>query len=329
MEKETPAKNRNELLIFIYKHRKIFILTGVIAFIGSVIVSLLLTVLYESTAIVFPTATSTVSFSPINNGKVGAMSFGEEEQAQQLIQILKSGPMRSRIIGEFNLAKDYDIDTAASSFHFKLGKAYDEHISFNHTQYGSIMISVLDKNPENAAKIANRIVELIDTLSNNIIKERTVPAFQINKRKLKQLELEQEHLTQRIDSLARLGVIGKKSRVELYKTLNSARTASEREYIQKQIEINQKYGAKYDALVGLSEFRTENITNMEVSYEQAESNAHEEFVHKFVVQKASPSDKKAKPKRSIIVIVSTTVALIFVLMILLIRDRIKEIKQEI
>lgn len=326
MEEKRTDKNSNELLIFIYKHFKIFVYTAIIAGAGSIIISFLLPVLYESSAIVFPTATSTVSFS-VNGNKEGAMSFGAEDQAQQLIQILKSGPMRNRIISEFDLAKDYDIDTNAASFNYKLGKAYDNHISYSRTQYGSILISVLDKKPKVAAKIANRIVLLIDTVTNNIIKERTVPAFKINKRKLYQLKDEQKTLNTQIDSLSKLGVVDKKSRVELYKSLNTSKDASTNNYIKKQIEVNQKYGSQYDALVGLRTYRTENITNQEVSYEQAESDAHEEFIHKFVVQKASPSDKKAKPKRAIIVLVSTFSVLILVLIVLLIRDRIKEIKQ--
>lgn len=328
MENKRGNNNTNELLVFIYKHRKVFFFTGLIAGVGSIIISLLLPVLYQSTAIVFPTATSTVSFNAMSNAKSSSMDFGEEEQAQQLIQILKSGPLRNQIIKEFDLAKNYEIDTATKSFNYKLGQAYDDHISFNHTQYGSIMISVLDKQPKIAANIANRIVQLIDTAMNKVIKERTVPAFIINKRKLHQLEVEQKQLTTQIDSLAQLGVIGKESRAELYKSYNSAKSEMAKKYIQKQIDINKSFGAKYDALVELREFRTENISDQEVSYEQAESNAHENFIHKFVVQNATPSDRKAKPKRSIIVIVTTFVSLVFVLILLLIRDRFIQIKKE-
>jgi len=76
----------------------------------------------------------------------------------------------------------------------------------------------------------------------------------------------------------------------------------------------------------LREFRIEKMTDQEVSYEQAESDALENFNHKFVVESAVPSDKKAKPKRLIIVLVFTFSSLVLAFIILLIRDRIRIIK---
>jgi uncharacterized protein involved in exopolysaccharide biosynthesis len=69
----------------------------------SVVVSFLLTPIYRSTAIVFPAATSTVSFSEQRNAKAAAMDFGEEEQAEQLVQILQSSRIRDKIVSKFDL----------------------------------------------------------------------------------------------------------------------------------------------------------------------------------------------------------------------------------
>jgi len=99
------------LLLFIWRKRKIImILTGV-AFVASIIISIFLTPLYKSTAIVFPTATSTVSFSEQRNAKASSMDFGEEEQAEQLLQILQSSRIRNRIVERFDLFNHYDIVT--------------------------------------------------------------------------------------------------------------------------------------------------------------------------------------------------------------------------
>lgn len=326
MEKKKSEHNTNELLVFTYKNRRILMFTGLIAGIISVVVSLLMPVLYQSDAIVFPAATSTVSFNALSNAKASSMDFGAEENAEQLIQILESSPLRNRIIKEFDLAKVYDIDADDKSYHYKLGQEYKSHIHFERTRFGSISISVLDQSPQLAADIANKIVQLIDTVKNDLIKERTVPALEINRRKLNQLQEAQERLNTEMDSLSQLGVVDAKSRSSLFAALNESKTSEDKAFFKNQIDVNLKYGSRYDALSDLREYRIEKLTDQEVSYEQAESDAVENFNHKFVVESAVASDKKAKPKRLIIVLVYTFAAVILMFIALLIRDRVRTMK---
>jgi len=329
MKKENSEKTTNELLLFIYKKRIILLITALVAGIASIIYSLMIPVLYESSAVVFPAATSTVSFSEQRNAKAGAMDFGEEESAEQLIQILQSSRVRNRIISQFNLAKVYDLDPEKSHFNYKLGEEYSDHISFERTRYGSVSISVLDETPELASKIANKIVQLIDTVKNELIKERTIPAFQINKRKLDELKVSLDDLVTEMDSLSQLGVVNAEARANLFSAMNKATNPKDKDFFRNQINVNQNYGSRYDALADLREFRIERMTEQEVSYEQSESDANENFNHKFIVEKAYPSDKKAKPKRMIIVLVSTIAAIVFMLIVLLIKSRLSDLKKSI
>src|SRR5690554_7776080 len=94
-----------------------------------------------------------------------------------------------------------------------------------------------------------------------------------------------------MDSLSQLGVVDAQSRSSLFAALNEAKTAEDKAFFKNQIEVNLKYGARYDALSDLREFRIEKMTDQEVSYEQAESDALESFNHKFVVESAVASDK--------------------------------------
>jgi len=176
-------QERQSLLVFIWKKRKLIIIVSSIAFVVSLLVSLMLTPIFKSTAIVFPTATSTVSFSEQSNAKASSMDFGEEEQAEQLVQILQSSRIRNRVVAQFDLMEHYEIDANDENKNYKLGKAYNNSIVFQRTRYGSIQIDVFDRDPKLAADIANKIVQLIDTVKNEMIQERTIPAFEINKRK--------------------------------------------------------------------------------------------------------------------------------------------------
>ena len=107
--KDTFQKESQNLLLFIWRKRIIIMIITGLAMIASVIISLFMTPLYRSTAIVFPTATSTVSFSEQRNAKASSMDFGEEEQAEQLLQILQSSRIRNRVVQEFDLFNHYEI----------------------------------------------------------------------------------------------------------------------------------------------------------------------------------------------------------------------------
>mgnify|MGYP002628248508 FL=1 len=293
----------------------------------SLVVSFFLTPLYKSQAVVFPAATSTVSFSEQRNAKASSMDFGEEEQAEQLVQILKSSKIRNILIERFDLFKNYDIDLSDVNKNFKLNKAYNNHIQFNRTRYGSIEIDVLDKNPELAATIANKIVDLIDTVKNEMVQERTIPAFEINQRKRGMLESQMKKLQAEMDSLSVNGVVPTESRANLYQAYNDASAAKDKAFFQNQIDVNLQFGAKFDGLQMLRDEMIVKLAKFEDSYEQAESDANTLFNHKFIVESAVIADKKDRPKKAIIILMATFGAFFFMVFALLLRERFKELKR--
>ena len=319
-------KERQNLLIYIWKKRKILVMVSGIAGVVGLIVSLLMTPIFRSTAIVFPAATSTVSFSEQRNAKAAAMDFGEEEQAEQLVQILSSSRIRDKIIQEFDLMKHYNIDENDANKYYKLVKTYNDNFLYVRTRYGSIQIDVLDRDAKLAADMANKIVDLIDTVKNNMVAERTWPAYEINKRKKEQLEKEREELVHRLDTLSAMGVMSLEGRTELFQALVNAGGADKAD-IKKIIDVNIKYGSTFDALDFSLKEKITQLELFKVSYEQAESDAYAIFNHKFVVERAVVADKKDKPKRLIIVLLATIGAFVFTLFTLLISDRLNELKK--
>lgn len=319
-------KERERLLTFLFRKRKIILSFSFVASALAFGLSYLITPLYLSTAIIFPAASSSVSFSEQRNTKASSMDFGEEEQAEQLVQILQSAQIKDLIVEKFDLMKHYNISESDGYKYDKLNKAYEGHFSFERTRFGSIKIDVLDRDPKLAAKMANEIVSLIDTVKNNIIRKRTLPAFEITKRKKEQLENEINALLNEMDSLSKLGVVSLDVRSRLFQALVDSKNPQEKKILQKKIEINSLLGSTFD---GLERKRNEKITKLEdfkVAYEQAESDAATDFSHKFVVQRATVADKKDQPKRIIITIIAAIGSFIFIVFSLLIIDRYNELK---
>lgn len=324
---EKFEQERQNLLIFIWKNRKIIIGITAAGFIVSLIISLLMTPIFRSTAIVFPTATSTVSFSEQRNAKASSMDFGEEEQAEQLVQILQSASIRDHIVEEFDLYKHYDISQDDVNKRFKLMQEFSSNFNFARTRYGSIQIDVLDKNPEKAAAMANRVVDLIDTMKNEMISQRTAEAFKVAQRKRDMLQLDLNKISSQIDSLAKLGVMNIDARAGLYQALVDAKNPGEKTEIKEKLTINENFGPLYDEL---EHIRREKITLFEefmAIYEQAESDANARLNHKFIVERAVVADKKDKPKRMIVVLLGAMGTFIFIVFALLIREKLRELKR--
>jgi len=71
------TEEREKLLTFLFRKRKIILTFSFIVSALAFGLSFLITPLYLSTAIVFPSASSSVSFSEQRNVKASSMDFGE------------------------------------------------------------------------------------------------------------------------------------------------------------------------------------------------------------------------------------------------------------
>lgn len=320
-------EERMNLLVTIWRKRKILMIVTGAALVVSTVIAFTMTPIYRSTAIVFPAATSTVSFNELRNAKASSMDFGEEEQAEQLIQILQSSKIRDKIVERFDLMKHYEIDPDDPNKHYKLVKQYNNSILFVRTRFGSIQIDVLDKDPRLAADIANKIVNLIDTVKNEMVATRTIPAFEINKRKKEQMEADQKRLLDQLDSLAAKGVVPLEGRANLFAAYIDAKSADDRAAYKARIDTNLKYGATFDGLEFIRNEKIMKLSDFTVSYEQAESDANTQFSHKFVVEEAVVADKKDKPKRMIIMLLATAGTFVFMVFALLLADKLKELRK--
>jgi len=325
MENNNPelVQSQQTLLRFILSKRKPIIIISSFICLGSIVVSLLMTPLYLSTAIVFPAATSSVSFSEQRNAKSAAMDFGEDEQTEQLVQILQSSRIRDKIVYQFDLMKHYGIATTDINKNYKLTNEYNGHFSFERTRYGSIKIDVLDEDPKLAAAMANKIVDFIDTVKNDMILERTIPAFEVNRRKKAQMERERDSILNCLDSLANLGVIALDVRSNLFQAYVDSKNPADRAELKRKIDVNMKYGAKYDGLEYIRNEKTVKLEDFRISYEQAESDANTKFNHKFIVERAVVADRKEKPKRMIIVFMATISGVVLSIFCLLFIEKFK------
>jgi hypothetical protein len=262
---------------------------------------------------------NTVSLSGTNlNPTQTLTSFGEEEEAEQMLQILNSAEIKTKVIEKFNLFKHYEIKDDDKYRYTSMNKSYEENINFSRTKLGSVQISVYDVNPDTAAQIANHIVKLYDDVKNRMIRERSQIIFDEIKKKKDVLQTE---IKQIIDSM--------KTNVNTDISSQNLQAMLSKNSAPVNVSKNEMQDLAFFSSV-IEQIKTKNqaLLELEIAYNQAEADANLNISHKFVVEDAFPSEKKAKPIRWLIVVSSTFSVLFMAVVLILFIERIQLMKSD-
>ncbi|MGM0474822.1 MAG: hypothetical protein ACQERV_11800, partial [Bacteroidota bacterium] len=216
------------------------------------------------------------------------------------------------------LMEHYEIDSDSKYPMTELYDQYKSNINFRLTEFMSVEISVMDKDPELSAAIANDIADLVDTVYNDMKKERAREALRLVEREFRGAERNLEQLQDSLNQLSH----------------NLSRRVSledENDPTNNLIRAVTENGALYISMLNLVRNESQIVAGLSLRYKEARLEAEQDLPYKFVVERAFPPEKKAYPNKSLIVIVSTFGALLFALIVLIVIDSIRErvaMKQE-
>jgi uncharacterized protein involved in exopolysaccharide biosynthesis len=325
---ETLEISSVNLLEFIFKRRKELLIIGLIGFIISGISSFVITPKYKSTVIMFPTQTSSISKALLaeNSGKDDILKFGEEEEAEQMLQILNSDQIQAKVCEKFNLLEHYKIDTTDPFKYTKLFEEFKENISYERTEFMSVKIEVLDKDPQLAADICNNISELMDSVKNGMQKQRAVAGLRIVERSYLALKDEIRGINDSLKSLRLLGINDYETQSQVfneqYATAIAKNNSSGAKLLEEKLKILSTYGGSYVSLRELHEAQIKQLALIKAKYEEAKVDAEQILTQKFIVNRATKAEKKSYPIRWLIVVISTFSALIFGFIVLLLMENL-------
>jgi LPS O-antigen subunit length determinant protein (WzzB/FepE family) len=318
------------LLAFLYQWRKQLIVLSVLAAVTSSIISLVIDEKYKSTVIVFPASTSSVSKALLSqnaSGKHDVMEFGEEEEAEQLLQVLNSDEIRVAIIEKYDLLNHYEIE--GDYIQTKLMKTYANNISFKRTKFQSVRIDVLDISRDTAAYIANDIAMLLDSALTRMEHERATLALSIVKYEFDDLVSYIESMEDSMTVIRKLGVHEYEVQIEMftkaYSEALSAGNKSAAASLEEKLDILATYGSAYVSLRNKIEYETEKMILLRGKLKEAEVDAKTTLPHKFIVNNAFPAEKKSYPIRWLIVVISTLSTFLMTVVAIVAYDSFKKI----
>ena len=303
----------------ITKYKNQLLIIGVVAIVLSAIFSspFFITPLYKSTVILYPTASKSISkvlLSENPGNSKDILEFGEEEQTEQMLQVLNSNKIRDKLIVKYNLLDHYGIPADADFKMTRLYKQYEGNFTYRRTEYMAVKISVLDKDAQMAADMANDIAELVDSTINQMQKKVAVHAFEIVEKEYLSLKNEVKLKEDSLTILREFGVHDYESQSEMFNRQLAIEMAKGNEAgvrrLEQKLEILAKYGGPYVSLRDALEHDKKQLSELKAKYEEAKVDATENLPHKFVVDTGYKAEKKSYPIRWLIVMISLFSSLI-------------------
>jgi len=320
-----------KLAHFLITWRKSLLLIGAASMVLSFIFSspFFITPKYCSTVIMFPASSNSISRALLSdnaNDKRDILAFGVDEQTEQLLQILNSSRIRQRVIKKFELLKHYDIDPESEYKNTLLQKEYEGNITFKRTEFMAVKISVLDKDPTMAANIANSISDLLDSVKNDMQRDRAMQGFRIVEAEYNHLKDDVKEKEDSLSVLRKLGVNDYETQAEMMNQQLAIEIAKNNtrgiKALEEKLNILSIYGGPYVSLRDALEYEKRKLSLITSKYDEARIDAYESLPQKFVVESAVRAEKKTYPIRWLIMLSTTISALLLAVILIIIFSKI-------
>lgn len=302
--------NNTALVRLILKWRVHLIVITIVAAVFGAIFSgpYFITPLYKSEAIVYP---------------ANIDSYSEESSSEQMLQLLQSQDIIDSMIRIFDLPKHYDIDPNYVYFRTAILLEYRKNVKISKTPYEAISITVKDKDPFQASKMVEEILNLYDKKVASLHKGKYREVIDMYENQLSRKRALIDSLQQRMYVLGtQYGLIDFSMQSQeimrgylrtVYGNNASSINTSGVNELKKNIE--QKGG---ELLVDVEMLQNEARTyvDVKVEYEQVLRFYNSKMTYSNIVSHPFPSDKKAYPVRWIVVAISMLGALLLALLVI-------------
>jgi capsular polysaccharide biosynthesis protein len=327
-----------KVAFFLYKWRKALFMIGIAAALLSAIFSspFFITPLYKSIVIMYPASSNSISKSLLNENAIAKqdiLEFGEDEQTEQMLQILNSNRIRDKVIAKFNLADHYDIEPGSKYQQTRLYSRFESYITFKRTEYMAVKIAVLDKDPQMAANIANEIAALLDSVKNDMQKERAMQGFKIVEAEYLSQQQQVRAMEDSLTQLRKFGVHDYESQAEMMNQQLAMEIAKGNtrgiNALEEKLKILATYGGPYVSIRDALEHEKKQLSYIKARFEEAKIDAFEEIPQKFIVENAYKAERKAYPIIWIIVLLSTIGALLAGMLVIFMVERSPDFLQKL
>ena len=314
--------------VILFKEKKFILFTIIASIVLAATVTFFIPKKYSSFTIIYPAKSNSLNDIATNP------DFGFEIHADRLIQLIESQIIQDSLVNKFNLLEYYELKETENDWRYKLNEFMARDININRTRFLSIVITVTTEDPELSANMANYIVQTVDIVKENILKENTKIAVNVYK---KQFENQRHHVDSLLNLIFKLTndkSASKKNNILFEKRNN---TIKER---QKQSIFTSADEAILNIAPENQNQQTESIINsyfhergvlfdIRKKFEDANEQLASPIPKSYTISIAKPDFKKVSPSLSTNILIAIGIGLLGAILFILIKYKAKEIKEEI
>ncbi len=294
--------------------------------VAAVLMAGILSVVFSGERFITPKYTSTAYVYPVN-----IIPYSMETPTEQLLQLFGSSDVRNMMVKRFRLPDYYEIDTASSSGKSRLYLMYDEHVTVRRTEFESVRIDILDKDPIVASEMVSELIHFVDLKARGVQREKTAEVVQIYADQLRLKKLALDSVTEQLDILrTRYGLLDYK--LQSKEVLKSyLKLASNNSPVSQYRGVDSMYrhleykGGDLLSLSSQEKSLQEDYNTIRTNYDQAVSDMTKELTYTNIMANPFPADSKSYPVRWIIVLVSVMSMFMLSLICFIIIDRKKTV----
>lgn len=266
------------------------------------IISGLASTVFSSSSFIEPKYKSTAVVYPVN-----IVPYSNESATEQLLQLFQSADVKNKLIERFDLANHYGIGDNSKEPNSKLILEFNDNVSISKTEFESVNIEILDKDPVKACAMVNEIINETNLKLRQLQREKSQ---EMHAMYAKQLESKKNEIDTLKIQISKLRVennfidIGSQAREVTRGVINSKTGEASR--LSGKI---QEVGAEYTSLNARLEAALVYYTKIKATYDDITGDLNKELTYTNVVTKPYVADTKSYPIRWIIVLSSVLASL--------------------
>lgn len=232
--------------------------------------------------------------------------YSSETPTEQMLQLLKSIDIRDEMIKNFNLLKHYNIDTSITRYSM-LYEMFDENMMIKKTEYESVLIEVMDYDPDTASAMVTKMIDLFNRKAQSLQREKSHEVLRIKRDQMIAKKIEMDSMDRVFDELrTKYGLLDYDIQVEGV-TMGIIEAKGSQIGVMDNLKRNlEEKGGELKA-VKEHLWRTRGTYNdIKIEYENALKDVQKELTYSNVVTSSFPADKKSYPIRWLIVLLTAT-----------------------
>lgn len=205
-----PSYSLLGLWPIINRWKKLVGLALLLALVVSIVVALLLPNIYKSTAVFIPTNPETTDPDRIARNGSQLQLSGRNEDLDRIITIGQSQPVAELMIRRFDLYKHYESGAPGddASDNATLNE-FSSNLDIVHNERDAIELTFQDEDKQLAAKMANTLVQVIDSVNQQLTLENRRNVLGIYRQSYEFLNTEYERARQQlVQARYRYGIFG-------------------------------------------------------------------------------------------------------------------------